>query len=161
MLRCAQVERFQGGQLRDSVVSIYRADSAFSHCHPQPPGTGLRLVSSWFQVDYRNTQLVRDGKEMTLSLVSSCQKIFPPSHHPKPIPKSVIGKREKLLHRFSLTETLRPGTGLGFPSNTRLSISEQNQSALCQQEGGQNSSFGKYTVVSATRHYEVSWLFSG
>ena len=82
---------------------IYRADCLFSLPSSAPwywPQTCLFLVSGWLQKQF--TQLVRDGEEMTLSLVplwdwKTCLKLpedfFPPSHHPKSIPKSVIGKR--------------------------------------------------------------------
>ena len=54
MLRSVQVREVPGWLTQRLSDVIYGADSAFSLCHPQPPGIGLRFASSWFQVDYKN-----------------------------------------------------------------------------------------------------------
>lgn len=63
----------------------------------------------------------------------AASRSLPPSHqlemHSTPTPKSGRQEEEK-PYRFNLTEMLEPGRGLGLPSYTRLSISDQNQSSV-------------------------------
>ena len=142
---------------------------AISHCHPQPPGIALRLASSWFQVDCRNNPHNSSRLERrwpspqslceTVENISQAASRFLPTSHPKPIPKSVIGRRRNCHIGLVWLRCWGQGRGVvslqtqGCPYLNRIKVlfvskKEANVVAL-----------GSKLQCPLQEGWEVSWLF--